>query len=152
MTQNCINTNQKLVQLVTASSTSATKTSTTAPYDDTIPQNTEGGEMLTVTITPISPTSTLLIEWNAFGFGEIQWVSALFQDTTAGALAAIAQGQNTMQGNSFRHVMTSGTTSATTFKIRVGTSSTFSLNSSANTPTRVYGGVSTAWLSVKEYL
>lgn len=153
MTQNAVNTTQRLVQLVTASSVATTKTSTTLPNDNTIPQSGEGGEMLTVTITPTATTSTLLIEFTGFGFSETGvGTAALFQDAGANALAAVYNASTT-NNYALSHTMTSGTTSATTFKIRCGSASaSFSLNSSDATPTRLFGGVGYAWLSVKEIL
>ena len=44
-----------------------TATSNLFPEDDTIPQNTEGDEVMTLAITPVSATSKLHIFVNAFG-------------------------------------------------------------------------------------
>lgn len=133
---------------------------TILPYDDTIPQNTEGTEVLTLAITPTSATSNLVIEvlinCGIGGNGELP-AMALFQDSTAGALAAMwgsqapGASENTCQMSLF-HEMVSGTTSATTFKIRVGPTSPNSIYVNGNkTGGRIYGGVQRSWIRITEY-
>lgn len=96
------------------------------PADNSIPQITEGNEILTVTYTPTSTTSTLIIRFSGLiGTNtDTQGTIALFQDTTANALRAVQfrtiAGANTGYERALLHTMTSGTTSATTFKIRAG--------------------------------
>jgi hypothetical protein len=110
--------------------TGAVATGTTQlPFDDTIPQNTEGDEYLTITVTPSHAKNKLVIEsvcyFASTSTAEFQIAMALFQDTTANALAA-GYGTRTNQNGVpcavvLRHEMTAGTTSATTFKVRAGT-------------------------------
>ena len=120
--------------------TGAVATGTTViPVDDTIPQQTEGDQYMSLSITPLSATSKLIIEVTiqlASGAASNNLVAALFQDSTANALASALVNQATNGGVSllsFRHVMTSGTTSATTFKVRGGSgaASTTTFNGSA---------------------
>lgn len=113
-----------LNRAVATSSTSAS-TSTQIPTDNTIPQNTEGAEYLTVTITPTSATSKLRITFSGWlsnsGLGSA--TVALFQDSTANALSSYYSTQGGADygtGVNLIYEMTSGTTSATTFKIRFG--------------------------------
>lgn len=112
-------------QNVTATTATAGTTGTAIPLDNTIPQSTEGAQFLTVTITPTSATSTLIIEFDAWGAmnaaGSI--TVALFQDSTANALDATATtipSAGPTLPLRLRYVMTAGTTSSTTFKIRYG--------------------------------
>ena len=100
--------------------------STVMPSDDSIPQNTEGNQFMTLAITPTNSSNKLLIEIIT-NIGTItancQGVAALFQDSTASALAAWTQYHGNMQIVSpitGRFLMTAGTTSATTFKVRAG--------------------------------
>ena len=114
-----------VLQVVNVQSGTLATTSVAIPTDNTIPQNTEGAEFFTVAITPTSATSKLLILVNAvMGNTPGQWPTiALFQDSTVNALAAATVFQVTgSAGNtlSIQHFMTSGTTSATTFKMRFG--------------------------------
>ena len=113
------------VQMVSVSSTADTTGTTVLPVDNTIPQNTEGIEVMTLAITPKSATNILVIE--AFGLLGSSVANnlgmALFQDSTANALVATNHFQSQSAGDvnlSIMHTMVAGTTSATTFKIRVG--------------------------------
>lgn len=117
------------VQVVEATPyTTYSSTSTIIPNDDTIPQNTEGAEFLTVTITPTSASNRLRIEVDApvmAPSGAIYIIGAIFQDSTANALAvsSITPGvTNYLQSMRISHEMAAGTTSATTFKLRIGPS------------------------------
>lgn len=145
-------------QVVEAHTTAVASGTTTIPLDDTIPQNTEGDEYLTVSITPKSATNKLDIEFVGFGgtVGGSWIVYALFQDTTAGALAAAAVYNNfstAVMCLPLNYTMTSGTTSATTFKIRIGwavNSATFTLNGTNGG--RLLGGVFNTSIKVTERL
>lgn len=79
------------IQIVTAFSNTADNTATTIPYDNSIPQITEGKEFLTVTITPKLGTSKLRIKFSGFvgNSGANRTSIALFQDANANALAAV---------------------------------------------------------------
>lgn len=116
-----------LVQRVSTTSTTAASTTTTIPTDDTIPQNTEGDEYLTLSITPKHTSNILVIDFTG-------WISlsalntltvALFQDSTANALQAVPTAIEAVDRSRpvvLRHIMSAGTTSSTTFKIRYGPS------------------------------
>ena len=116
----------KLLQIVHGSNASVSTTTTTLPNDDTKPQNTEGGEVVTVAITPANASNKLFITSNiqmTKNSGSHAGYIALFQDTTADALACAwgtSDTANNGNSHSLTHVMTAGTTSATTFKMRGG--------------------------------
>ncbi len=143
-----------VVQIVEATPVTALTTCPTAiPFDDTIPQNTEGDEVITVTITPTSATNRLRVEYDSGANGLAAngyIVSALFQDATSGALAASVEYTNTAVNTcTLVHEKAAGTTSATTFKIRVGSAAgTVYVNGYA--AARLLGGVSAARLRVTE--
>jgi hypothetical protein len=128
---------------------------TTTPVDDTIPQNTEGNEVLTAAITPTSAATKLLIEaivlLSPDALGDV--TLALFQDSTANALAVVNATQRHAGDNmvlSFRHYMTSGTVSATTFKIRAGQSGAGTLSVNGAGGARIFGGVASTTLTITE--
>jgi hypothetical protein len=137
--------------------TGAVATGATAiPDDDTIPQNTEGVEYMTLAITPTSATSKLRIDVTVEGSNSnaSRVAYALFQDSTADALAVVSTYQKGNAQNptpaTFSHTMTSGTTSATTFKVRVGgTFATFTFNGTGGA--RKYGGVAASSITITEY-
>lgn len=114
-----------VVQVVNSQDGATAACDTKMPYDDSIPQKTEGVEVMTLAITPTSATNKLKIDVVVFGSADnSDDVSvALFQDDTAGALAAGGQYVNNTDkfcGISFTHYMTAGTTDETTFKVRMG--------------------------------
>lgn len=148
-----------VVQVVNTQTGALASGTTILPLDNTIPQNTEGDQYMSLSITPTRATNKLLIEvvvMGGFAAGR-RLVAALFQDSTAGALAAMANSaaDSGILPNClfFSHTMTTGTTSATTFKVRVGpdTAGTFYFNGEGNTAGRVFGGVAASSITITEY-
>lgn len=148
-----------VVQTQYTVSSSTGSTTTAIPYDNTIPQNTEGAEAITVTITPTNSSNKLLIEFSGFFGCTVSDVItiALFQDSTANALAATAVGviaAGFIQSGTLSYVMTAGTTSATTFKIRYGATVSTTRTAYFNTPSNgnVYSTSRCATLKVMEII
>ncbi len=127
---------------------------TVLPADDTIPQNTEGDQFMALSVQPKSATSQLIIDVVVNGSGTVSGLAcALFQDSTANALAATAvtiPASGNVAQMRLRHVMTSGTTSSITFKVRAGctASGTFTLNGSAGG--RLFGGIYNSSIVITE--
>lgn len=138
--------------------TGAVATGTTDTIDDdTIPQNTEGDQYMSLAITPTSATNYLKIDvvWNGIlGGNNTEGQIALFQDTTANALAAIRSELNTdiSEANPycFTHYMVSGTTSSTTFKVRAGNNSTDTTTFNGVSGARKLGGVMASSITITE--
>jgi hypothetical protein len=147
---------------IVATETGAVATGTTLiPYDDTIPQNTEGDQYMSLAITPTNASSTLFIQIVAFfasplSSGGDNFIAAVFQDSTANALAAGIFGGQTSNAPwlvTFTHKMTAGTTSATTFKLRAGThSSNGGLTFNGSAGGRLLGGVMASSITITEVL
>lgn len=132
-----------------------TSTTGTFPYDDTIPQNTEGTALPNeVTITPSSATNRLLIEVEVpmSISSSAHMVVALFQDSDADALAAVAEngGSGSISSVIFTHEMAAGTTSATTFKLRYGANTAATSYVNGNNSARRFGGAMQTRLRVTE--
>jgi len=96
---------------------------TLIPFDNSIPQITEGTEVLTAAITPLNASNIILIEFS----GELATpaagaaISAIFQDSIANALAASAMASQVGLSNvHVRHYLTAGSTSARTYRVRCG--------------------------------
>lgn len=141
------------VQMVNTQVVTSTTSSTALPNDDTIPAITEGGEFMTLAITPTHASNKLKIEvvCNVANDSVEQLYAALFQDATSPALAAGAS-QNAL-GNvgaiTFIHYMAAGTTSATTFRVRAGgASGTTTFNGAAGA--RKLGGVLASSITITE--
>ena len=123
--------------------------------DDSIPQNNEGGEFMTLAITPKSALSKLLIEVVFFCSpqGASAICVALFQDTTAGALAVSGHLMEQSEGTvciNFKHYMTAGTTNATTFKVRAGGHSGYLTFNGNGQTTRQFGGRLASSITITE--
>lgn len=78
----------KLVQRVSTELTSTFSTTTVMPGDNTTPQNTEGGEVITLAITPTSVSNKLVIRVTSYFSAStlLNVVGAIFRDSTADAL------------------------------------------------------------------
>lgn len=145
----------KIVQIVhTQTGASATGT-TLLPLDDTIPQNTEGDEYMTLSIGPTNSYNKLKIDVTWIGTSSVvqTLVAALFQDSTANALAACAQINSTTGGIEtlkFTHYMTAGTTSSTTFKVRAGGNNAGTTTFNGNGGARLYGGILASSITITE--
>lgn len=129
--------------------------STVIPEDDTIPQSTEGTEFITVTITPTNASNILIIRADASDVrisGAVETiVAALFQDSTAGALKTTSVANPDVSLVTLVHRMVAGTTSSTTFKLRIGPGATKTIYINGDNATRLFGGTSSITMSVEEY-
>ena len=146
----------KFIQEVSTQTGAVATGTTTIPIDDTIPQNTEGNEYMTLAITPTSATNKLRIDVTAIfsSTAATQVVTALFQDSTANAIASSVF-YNSVNGASmtvtFSHVMDAGTTSATTFKVRAGGGATNTLTFNGLGGARYFGGTLASSIRITEY-
>lgn len=155
---NCTMPSGSVLQVVNYQTGALTTGTTLLPSDDTIPQNTEGFEVMTLAITPKFATSMLIIQSvahvSANTGGAIRLESALFQDTTASALAASSMwadsGGQCQSEQIITHKMTSGTTSATTFKIRVGSQTAGTISFNGQGGSRLFGGVIASSITIWE--
>ncbi len=145
------------VQVVNTETGAVATGTTTVPQDDTIPQNTEGDQYMSLSITPKNTANKLIIDVVFVCSLSIvnHTIVSLFQDTTASALASVIQYQTTASGFSvivFRHFMAAGTTSSTTFKVRAGPAAAGTLTFNGQTGARVLGGVIASSITIGEYV
>ena len=127
------------------------------PADNTIPQNTEGTQIASVTITPQSATSFLRIDVCLSGFtvsASITPVAAIFRDRAVGAFAgSVDQINSGLTGDMyFSAIVASGSTASTTFRLRFGpnAAATIYVNGYPG-PTTYLGGVCQTGLIVTEF-
>lgn len=145
-----------VVQTVYTVSTAVSTGTTLIPNDDTVPQNTEGNEYMTLSITPKDATNVLIIEAMVLisSTTASNWIAvALFQDTTASALAvgqAFESSATAMQQATVFHAMTAGTASATTFKIRAGGYLAGTTTFNGNSGARRYGATTKSYIKITE--
>lgn len=147
-----------VIRVVNIQTGAAANGSGTFTNNDSIPQNTDGNEFMTLAITPSNASNKLRIDIVACVLSSSggQVIGALFQDSTAGALAAAeSAGTGTSTGHvvmSFTHYMTAGTTSPTTFKFRAGAGggSTYFNGGPGGTANRLMGGVCASSITITE--
>ena len=149
---------RQLAQTSTATRTTVGTGTTQIPGDDTIPQITEGDEYLTISFTPTSASSTLKIRASCTATHSVAGVGlvlAIFQDAIANALAvdwATTPQINYCVPLNAYHEMTAGTTSAITFRLRLGGNAAGTTTVNGATGARFYGGVGLLRITVDEYL
>lgn len=150
-------TGQKpVIQRVYTQTGEVATTTTTVPQDNTIPQNTEGGEFMTLAITPTNASNILEIRIVAtFASSAIAHIiMSLFQDTTANAHATVvgvSAGANNIGTISLTHTMVAGTTSATTFKMRAGPNLAATVTFNGQSGARLFGGALASTMIITEY-
>ncbi len=143
---------------IVTSTTSASVTSTTLPGDNTIPQNTEGTAYTAIdpSITPTSASSILLVGFyfpyvSASGVVDVR--IAAFRDSGVGAVfakQATAGGSNHTRDTLLLFMVPSGSTSATTFTLRVGVSGGTAYLNKISTGD-LFGGVGIAVSFIMEF-
>ena len=142
-----------VLQVVNAQSGAVATGTTIIPFDDTIPQITEGTEYITLAITPKSATSKLLIQviWNGSSTSPSN-IIALFQDSTANALAVsmTSVGANGLIAIPLNYFMTAGTTSSTTFRLRYGCNNAATVTTNGQGGARQFGGVYATSITITE--
>jgi len=147
----------KVVAIANTQTGSVATGTTQMPADNTIPQSGEGDQYMTLSYTPTSATNKLQIDVLAFGgCGANGNMSiALFQDSVANALAATTQyavgGPTNNYAGTLKHTMTSGTTSAIAFKVRIGMDQPGTFTFNGRTGNQIFGGVAASSITITEY-
>ena len=146
----------KVVQVVNVMNGASSTGTTVLPADNTIPQISEGNEVMTLAVTPTSSSNKLIISvvvMASHTTTSTNLGAALFQDSTSNALAygwSWSATGTTGVPMIFNYYMTAGTTSATTFKVRGGTSGAGTYNFNGSGGTRVAGGVMASSITITE--
>ena len=151
-----VNAGESILKQQVYTSTNATTVITAQiPGDNTIPQSTEGTQILTVSITPSNAAHALLVQFTGFSTNStnVASVAALFlnAETNAryahGAIGSV--GNNSFAVYNITYRMTALNTAAHIFRIRLGRTGgagTVSLNGG----TLGFGAVSLSTLTVSE--
>jgi hypothetical protein len=151
--------NSPSIFLGRATSVTYVTASTDLPVDDSIPQITEGDQVLSVAVTPTNAASVLRItatlHVGASGAGLVG--AGLFIDATAGALSADAtrvEGSTDVQDLIIEHAVSASNTTLRSYKIRIGPDAGGPADSHLNGSGggRYFGGVLTSMIEVVEIL
>lgn len=147
-----------ILQSVSAEITDYSTTySAIIPIDDSVPQISEGSQILSVSITPKYASSKIrcrFVTACASGSGAVYISAALFRNSDANAIASNAVGTPATNWPTMLALEkddSPATTSATTYTIRIGPQSggyNMKINGAGNT--RVHGGAARAVLVVEE--
>lgn len=146
-----------IVQVVNTITGAVSTGTTLIPFDDTVPTSSEGDQYMSLSITPTSASNKLLIEVvahaNSSASGANAIIAALYQDATSAALASSYEMQSTAWTGTnlkFAHYMTAGTTSSTTFKVRIGAEAAGTLTFNGTGGNRKLGGVLASSITITE--
>lgn len=145
----------KVVQVVHTMPGTVATGSTIIPSDDTIPQNTEGDEYMSLAITPTSASNYLKVDvvfYAALTTGQ-PVNAALFRDSGADAVAAGSASVGA--GNlpvlvPLTYYVLAGSTNPTTFKVRGGCSSAGTMTFNGINGVRRFGGVAASSITITE--
>jgi hypothetical protein len=144
----------KVVQVVNVQTGAVATGTAVIPTDDTIPQQTEGTQFMSLAITPTDVNNILIVEVVAMlsPANNVDLSGALFQDATANAVATSIQGvlNGDMVIDNFRHYMVAGTTSATTFKYRSGGGAGATITFNGQSSARKHGGRLASSITITE--
>jgi len=156
-TTGVLTTQGQVLQIVNYQTGAVATGSTTVPTDNTIPQNTEGDQYMSLAIIPRSESSVLVIEVvvhaSTSAHSGTNIVAALFKDSDASALALGWQASPSAshtQNINFNHSQISGGTSSQTFKVRVGVGTSGTTTFNGYSSTEYYGGVIASSITITE--
>lgn len=143
-----------VVDSISTTYTANTTITGSIPVDNTIPQNTEGTQILSLSLTPKSTTDKFRCRTNGavFGASADTFVWSMFS-STVGANAIVAGYQAISSATQTFHgetEFTPGVASAVTVSVRVGTSSGINIAMNGNVGTPLLGGSSAAILVCEE--
>jgi len=145
------------VQIAVSQDGASASGSTILLIGNTIPQITEGDQYMTQAVTPRSSANVLMVEhqgvYTSANIGAIS--AALFRDATANALTASSQ-MLSNAGNTvtlpLKYRVKAASTTATTFRIRTGSTVAGVTIFNGYNGAQVFGGVSNSLLSVTEIM
>ena len=131
--------------------------STTIPFDDTIPQITEGDQYMTQSITPVSSANLLAVSGEANLGNSVSnfTIAAIFRDAIANALAVSKNYVATAGADStgiLSVAQLAGATSASTFRLRAGPNAAATLTFNGSAGGRLFGGTMNSYLQVQEIM
>lgn len=148
-----------VVQTVSTYTRAVQSVTATSVTDDSIPTTSETGNLsnLDRAITPNSATNRLIIEVTVFASaaGAAIGVLGLTQDAGTDLIAVTGcdfRAADQPSSIKLTHEMAAGTTSATTFKVWAGNNggSQITMNGLASTGGRLYGGVASSCITIRE--
>lgn len=147
----------KVIGSARAEYAAATGLTTQIPTDDTIPQITEGTQILSIDYAASSPISRVRLTFNGFcsAGATTAAVAAIFRSDNVNAINAVAEdidGANWRRGIAVTAETVPGTTSSLTYSVRVGSSSANPIYMNSTGSARIFGGSARATLILEEFI
>ncbi len=148
---------QQVVQVVNVTDGAVATGTTVVGASDAIMQNTQGDQYMSLAITPKSATNILRIEsiiHCAHSVATAFILAGIFQDSIADNLAVGWEYSHAVNYNKqlqVEHYMVAGTTSSTTFKIRVGSNQVGTTTFNGQASSRRQGGKLCSSITITEY-
>lgn len=142
-----------VVQVVNVVDSAFLISTASIPYDDTIPQIGEGVERMTLGITPKNIANLLKIEVTINVNGAEAIIVGLFKDAIANAKAAVVVDSGGLPNLPVTLTFweAAGSVSATTYRVRCGSESGFSVNYNGAAGSRRMGGIMASTITITEY-
>jgi len=147
-----------VVQNASTTSSAVSTGTTIIPFDDTIPQSTEGVSALTLAFTPKSATNILWIRATTALSSSIanqNLMAVLFQSGSSDAIGIgftrSSAAADTIHGVHAEAIMTAGTTSPITFTLRVGGNGAGTTTINGTAAARQFGTLAKTNLLITEY-
>jgi hypothetical protein len=149
---------EKVLQVVNVQTGAFATGTTIIPFDDTIPQITEGDQYLSASITPKRATSfleiTVSLQTTLVTASALAVIAALFRNSGVDALSATKVYSGATANSdlpvTIQHRVLAGNTSATTFTVRAGPSSAGTLNVNGRVGAGIFGGVNISSIKITE--
>ena len=144
-----------VVQLVHYKTSAVATGTTVLPFDNTIPQNTEGDEYMSLGITPKSSSNILVVEVLGHFSADINssTTAALFKDldTNAISVGVVTNTSYWISQIKIIYKMVAETTNQITFKVRCGPQSSGTVTFNGTGGNAEYGGKLCSYITIMEY-
>lgn len=155
-----VNIGLKTLQYVAKAFSGGSVVAAVIPFDNTIPQITEGTQLIIIPFTPISATSILKIKFSCTGevgvstdMGIALFVGTGNDAVQAKGAASTSSSIGHMQTLEIDHAMTSPGTSAVNIQIRAGAGQSGNMYvNGTSTINPLYGGAAVSILSIEEII
>ena len=143
------------VQQVTTSTSAFISTGVVIPLDNTIPQITEGSQLLSVAITPTKATNRIVVQFSCYATANnlSACTFALFEGAGPNAIHATVDtmaASDYLVNPGFVFTKIAGSTSSLTYSIRFGQPGANTVNVNGLSGGALFGGVSNTVLIITE--
>lgn len=125
------------------------------PWDDTIPQITEGTEFMSLAFTPKKANSLLRVDVTILLASSTTvngLIAAIFRDSTGGAIGASYSEiyATSMMSQTLTSFIPANATSLTTLRVRAGASTAATVTFNGQASARKFGGVASSSITITE--